>query len=347
MSSLPPLPSTLSVNMATNKQTALNYARAEYSKSGRLVIWVDGSVRNIDGRRGRGSPSVTSFAWKVVHDDGETDWADEVMYHDDDRQTEPREAEIWGVMWCLHRMVDQIFKQHPRMRAAVNTIVIYTDCMDATEKISQQPGGYRVRNWDWANAVVVDIYKMVERLEGLDVEINWVPAHEGIEGNEWANFVAQKANGVPSSSGGWGDQLRRAVMAKKWRERNERDERRRRMGMLTSLPLFTGLDNCDHRLEDGKLPPSQICGFFWLFVFFSTSPSQHRSGRRNTSIRFSFYIMTISKASPDSALPVQEQLQYSPLRMHVMRDLKADHLVFDDTRADGFNIYAGGKGTMS
>ncbi|KKY19571.1 putative reverse transcriptase [Diplodia seriata] len=227
MSFFMPLPSALRFNMK-ERAAAKNYALKEYERQGRLAIWIDGSVRNLKERRG--TPAVTSFAWKVVHDDGVVDWAD-MFVKNEKRETSAREAELFGVGYCLHNIVRHIFENDPRTRAGVHTIVVYTDCLDAVEKIAQQPGGSRVRYWEWAEWPVAEIYVEIEKLAeqyGLTVEINWVPGHEGVEGNEWANFIAHKANGYKPHELRWTDRVACEWIEKEWRARNERDEARKR-----------------------------------------------------------------------------------------------------------------------
>jgi ribonuclease HI len=68
-----------------------------------------------------------------------------------------------------------------------SNVVIFSDCMSAIMS---------VQKFNPDNKIVHDIQKLNKSLceQGIMVEIAWVPAHVGVFGNEWADYVAKKAS---------------------------------------------------------------------------------------------------------------------------------------------------------
>lgn len=231
MSSLPPPPASLEINMFNwYSATALAYAANEHKHTracGRLAIWIDGSVTHVR--------SATGFAYQQVVDfeTGAREWLTRGVRHASDGAASPEAAEFWGVGYALRDIALPILEEDPVNGDGVTAVAVYTDSMWVAKKLSQVEGKDR-STWAWADEGLRQVYRDIELLAerfGVRVEVNWVPGHSGVDGNELANYVAQSTTGASTQNMGARALVQRKRMEDLVRQRDVRmragEDRRR------------------------------------------------------------------------------------------------------------------------
>jgi ribonuclease HI len=177
-------PSTASNSLRFAIAKDRQIAKAEAERVG-PAVYTDGSRRN-------GLVGI-AVAWEMRHMPAytlqelaqhykiRTDWTQ--VWETIDYQTNTNEyaAELTAILRAL-----QILKAQPR--GFTNQITILTDCLAAIQSIRKpryQSGQYLLQQ----------IWQIARQLynQGLTVTLQWVPAHEGIKGNEIAHQCARRA----------------------------------------------------------------------------------------------------------------------------------------------------------
>ncbi|EOD50828.1 putative 2og-fe oxygenase protein [Neofusicoccum parvum UCRNP2] len=159
------------------KAGVLEFAMGEYSREDarvRVVYWTDASMNQTNehsdtpeqGPEGDRASSVV--VWRHPRDGGEWEWQEAAKLHE--HVVTIRFAELSAIILALEQalaFVGSVAGAH------IRTVIVYSDNLRSVEAI---------RN-----------YRKIRGL-GVEVELAWIPAHDDVEGNQLADYVAKRTS---------------------------------------------------------------------------------------------------------------------------------------------------------
>ncbi|KAF3484325.1 uncharacterized protein GIQ15_03649 [Arthroderma uncinatum] len=159
---VPPWQTTIQTSIADSKEEAIQ-KHDNYLDSGALAIYTDGSV--INGKVGASAVTITPGDIRQA-------------YLGKDTEATIFMAELQGIRMALDLVLE-----------TNRTAVIFTDSQAAIKTI----GKLGIMGQQF----LTEILRTWEQIKnnGQDVEIAWIPSHEGVEGNELADQKAKEATG--------------------------------------------------------------------------------------------------------------------------------------------------------
>lgn len=171
-------------------------ARSECAEN-QLVFYVDGSLFFKRGKRNAKRCAGAAVVFQA--DDGQ-DWQERVFSLP--RESDTLAAEMAAIAEGMAVALSQTLTQP----ADVRRVVVLSDCQEALSRINELR--HRTFSEEWlCSELNLVLRKLITRSQyfsqlGISVELRWVPAHSGVEGNVRADRAARSA--AQDDSGGPG-----------------------------------------------------------------------------------------------------------------------------------------------
>lgn len=162
-----------------------------------LVFYVDGSLFF---KRGKRNAKRCAGAAVVFQADDDQDWHERVF-------SLPRESDTFAAeMAAIAEGLAVALSQTLTQPADVCKVVVFSDCQEALSRVNELR--HRTFSEEWLQSERNSVLrKLITRSQyfcklGISVELRWVPAHSGVEGNIRADRAARSA--AADDSGGPG-----------------------------------------------------------------------------------------------------------------------------------------------
>lgn len=217
-----------------------------------LVFYVDGSLFFKRGKRNAKRCAGAAVVFQA--DDGQ-DWQERVF-------SLPRESDTFAAeMAAIAEGLAVALSQTLTQPADVRKVVVFSDCQEALSRVNELRQRTFSEEWLQSELNLV-LRKLVTRSQyfskiGISVELRWVPAHSGVEGNIRADRAARSA--AQDDSGGPGftngvyldEALQWIELEVTGKDMKDKTVQAKRQRFITSLPE-------DHLLLIPKVqPPTQ------------------------------------------------------------------------------------------
>lgn len=163
--------------------------------SQQLVFFVDGSrFTNVKDKRKRKAPASGKAAGAaVVYQTDVKTWEERTFNFSDGHKS--KSTEMAAIAEGLAIALTQVLLLDIDQRKSIGRVIIFTDCQAAMFRMEKFRCNSLAERRLRSDPIVRKLVTRSQYLRGLgvEVEIRWVPAHSGVEGNVRADFAARSA----------------------------------------------------------------------------------------------------------------------------------------------------------
>lgn len=180
---------------ATRTAAATTRDSTAPSESRQLVFFVDGSrFTNVKDKRKRKAPvSGKAAGAAVVYQTDVKTWEERTFNFADGHKS--KSTETAAIAEGLAIALSQVLSLDRDQRKSIGRVIIFTDCQAAMFQIEKFRCNSLAERRLRSDPIVRKLVTRSQYLRGLgvEVEIRWVPAHSGVEGNVRADAAARSA----------------------------------------------------------------------------------------------------------------------------------------------------------